>query len=335
MNSTRYSVAMLTLRQLRYLDALARQRHFGRAAEECAVSQPALSMQIQELEDFLGGDLVERRQGDAMLTERGAQIAGRAACILSAARDLVEFARHSDRLLAGTLRLGIIPTLAPYVLPQVVPRLQRDYPDLRLSLVEAQTKMLLSQLTSGTIDLALLALPVVGADVETMALFEDRFLLAVPADDPLHERARVSMYDVEKRNLLLLEEGHCLRDQALAYCTSVRSEGTGFFATSLSTIMQMVASGYGVTLLPEVAITAELRDERVKLLRFSDPQPQRSVGLMWRRTSPCKTDFRAFGHIVVEALNPALRAGLGADREPPSFVRGKGRIRRGVANLLA
>lgn len=297
---------MLTLRQLRYLDALSRHRHFGRAAEECAVSQPALSMQIQELEECLGGALVERRHGDAMLTERGLDIAERAASILSAARDLVEFAHRTGRLLVGTLRLGIIPTLAPYVLPRVMPELQRNYPELHLSLLEAQTKTLLGELARGTIDLALLALPVEKTDVETLPLFEDRFLLAVSADDPLPERARVSVCDVERRHLLLLEEGHCLRDQALTYCGNARAEvKTDFFATSLATIMQMVASGYGVTLLPEVAVDAELRDSRVKLLRFSEPQPNRCVGLIWRRTSPCWENYHEFGRIVVGALNPA------------------------------
>src|SRR5271170_2574848 len=197
---------MLTLRHLRYFDALARHRHFGRAAEECAVSQPALSMQIHELEEFLGGELVERRQGEAILTGRGIQIAERAALILSAAHDLVEFAHHGGRLLTGTLRLGIIPTLAPYILPQVLPELQRRYPDLRLSLVETYTKTLLNELIRGNIDLVLLALPVERADVETLHLFEDRFLLAVHINDPLPERSRVTPRDVGERNLILLEE---------------------------------------------------------------------------------------------------------------------------------
>jgi LysR family transcriptional regulator, hydrogen peroxide-inducible genes activator len=299
---------MLTLRQLRYLDALARHRHFGRAAEECAVSQPALSMQIHELEAFLGGELVERRQSEAILTERGTQIAARAATILSGTRDLVDFAHHDGCLLTGTLRLGVIPTLAPYILPQLVPKLQRRYPGLQLNLVEAQTKTLLNELTRGDIELGLLTLPVERTDVETMQLFEDRFLLAVPIRDPLPERGRVTPDDVRQRNLILLEEGHCLREQALTYCVGARIDANAeFFATSLATIMQMVASGYGVTLLPEVAIDVEMRDDRVKLLRFSEPQPKRSVGLIWRQTSPRKADFRAVGQFVVEALYPHPR----------------------------
>ena len=205
---------MLTLRQLRYFDALARQRHFGRAAEEWAGSPPARSMQLHELGQFLGGELVERRQGDAMLTARGQKIAARATDILSAVRDLVDLAHQSKRPLVGTLRLGVIPTLAPYVLPQVFPELQRRCPSLQLHVVERQTKTLLSDLAHGKIDVALLALPVEKADVEAMHLFDDRFLLLVPVSDPLSERARVTLHDVEERNLILLEEDHGLRGPA-------------------------------------------------------------------------------------------------------------------------
>ena len=301
---------MLTLRQLRYFDALARQRHFGRAAEECAVSPPALSMQIHELEQFLGGELVERRQGDAMLTARGQKIAARATEILSAVRDLVDLAHQSERPLAGTLRLGVIPTLAPYVLPQVFPELHRRCPSLQMQVIERQTKTLLSDLTHGRIDLALLALPVEKADVETMHLFDDRFLLLVPVSDPLPERARVTLHDVEQRNLILLEEDHGLLGSAPAYRGSVPEEGGALLATSLKTVIQMVASGYGVTLLPEVAVDVEIRDDRLKLLRFSEPQPQRHVGLIWRRSSPCKANFHAFGEIVVEALSRRSKSGV-------------------------
>jgi len=262
-------------------------------------------MQIHELEEFLGGELVERHQGDAILTGRGLQIAERAALILNAARDLVDFAHQTGGVLTGTLRLGVIPTLAPYVLPGLLHKLQQRHPDLRLSLVEAQTRTLLNELTRGSVDLLLLALPVEKTDVETLELFEDRFLLAVPASDSLPERMRVTPQDVAGRNLILLEEGHCLREQALSYCAAVINDARlGFFATSLTTITQMVACGYGVTLLPEVAVGVEIRDDRIKLLRFCEPQPRRRVGLMWRRTSPCRADFIAFGQIVVEATAP-------------------------------
>jgi LysR family transcriptional regulator, hydrogen peroxide-inducible genes activator len=299
---------MISLRQLRYLDALARHRHFGRAAQECAVSQPALSMQIRELEQSLGTELIERRQGSIAFTEIGAEVARRGGAILVAARDLEDLAQHGGRVLTGTLRLGVIPSLAPYVLPRVLPQLQRRHPQLRLDLRETQTRALLTELTRGGLDAVLLALPVEEAEVETIRLFEDRFVLAVPAGDPLPETARVTARDVEKRKLVLLEEGHCLRDQALAYCAGARGDNPmGLGATSLTTVMQMVANGYGVTLVPEVAVDVEVRDERVKLLRFAEPQPARTIGLAWRKTSPRKVDFVALGQIVVEALGMKVR----------------------------
>ena len=297
---------MITLRQLRYLASLARHRHFGRAAEDCAVTQPALSMQIRELEKEIGAELVERRPGDIALTETGLEVAQRAERILAAARDLVDFARHRD-ILTGALKLGVIPTLAPYVLPRLLPLLQGRHPDLRLEVRETQTRLLLDELTGGELDCALLALPTDGVDVETLALFEDRFLLATPASEPL-PRGRVAIGDVDQRRLILLEEGHCLRDQALAFCAGKgRDQPAGLGATSLTTVMQMVANGYGVTLLPEVAAEAEVRDSRVKLSRFAEPEPKRAVGLAWRRTSPRKKDFEALGACIKEAVNIEAR----------------------------
>jgi LysR family hydrogen peroxide-inducible transcriptional activator len=299
---------MITLRQLRYVVSLARHRHFGRAAEECAVTQPALSMQVRELEREIGTALVERRPGEIVLTETGAEVARRAERILTAARDLVDFARHRD-VLSGALRLGIIPTLAPYVLPRFFPAVQKRYPQLRLEVRETQTSLLLNELAGGELDCVMLALPVEGADVETLRLFEDVFLLAVPADDPLPERTRVRADDIDRRPLILLEEGHCLRDQALAVCaTKGRNQSAGLGATSLTTVMQMVANGLGVTLLPEVAAKAEARDERVKLLRLAEPAPTRTIGLAWRPTSPRKKDFAALGEIVKQTLGSASRA---------------------------
>ncbi len=296
---------MITLRQLRYLSSLARYRHFGRAAEDCAISQPALSMQVKQMERELGAALVERRPGEIALTDTGLDVAERADRILAATRDLVDFARHRD-VLSGQLRLGIIPTLAPYVLPRVLLRLQKVYPRLRLEVRETQTKLLLEELAAGALDCVMLALPADGADVEMLALFEDPFLLAVPAADKL--RGRVGVEDVDQHRLILLEEGHCLRNQALAFCgVPRRDQPASLGATSLATVMQMVANGYGVTLVPQVAADAEVRDARVKLLRFSEPQPGRSIGLVWRGTSPRKADFTALGKIVMNALS--ARAG--------------------------
>ena len=329
---------MTTLRQLRYLAALARHRHFGRAAEECAVSQPALSMQVRELEREIGAQLVERRPGEIALTETGLEVAQRAEGILVAARDLVDFVRHRD-VLSGRLRLGMIPTLAPYLLPLVLPRLQAAAPKLRLEVRETQTKVLLREVAGGELDAVMLALPVAGAELETLRLFDDPFLLAVPAADLLARQNRIAVKDVNQRRLILLEEGHCLRDQALAFCSSARREPqAGLGATSLATVMQMVANGYGVTLLPQVAADVEARDRRVRLLRFAEPEPARTIGLAWRRTSPRKQDFAALGAIVRKTLDEAAdRAQTAAARTGPAPVRKTRRKRaaRGVPGGLS
>jgi LysR family transcriptional regulator, hydrogen peroxide-inducible genes activator len=299
---------MITLRQLRYLSALAKHGHFGRAAEACAVTQPALSMQIRDLERTLGVAVVERRPGDVMLTDVGREIARRAEDVLTASRDLVDFARHRSGLLTGRLTLGVIPSLAPYLLPRILPTLQNRFPELQLELRETQTRQLIEDIKSGALDAAMLALPLGEPDIDTLALFEDLFLLAVPASDPRTEAARVAAVDIDQSRLILLEDGHCLRDQALAFCaTAARrsasgTSGTVFGASSLTTVMQMVASGYGVTLIPQIAADVEKRDERVKFLRLENPQPGRSIGLAFRRTSPRKADFAALGEVVKESV---------------------------------
>jgi LysR family hydrogen peroxide-inducible transcriptional activator len=189
------------------------------------------------------------------------------------------------------------------VLPRLLPELRRACRELRLELLETQTRVLLDELVRGGLDVVLLALPIDRPELKTLHLFDDRFLLALPSEDPLPERMRATPRDVAQRKLVLLEEGHCLRDQALAYCAKARDGlDPGLGATSLATIIQMVASGYGVTLLPEVAIDSEVRDERVKLVRFAEPQPSRNVGLAWRRTSPRSADFFALGEAICRAL---------------------------------
>ena len=299
---------MITLRQLRYLAALARHGHFGRAAEACAVTQPALSMQIRDLERTLGVKVVERRPGEVMLTDVGREVARRGEDVLAASRDLVDFARHRGGLLTGRLTLGVIPSLAPYLLPRILPRLQKQFPELRLELRETQTRQLIDDVKSGALDAAMLALPVGEADIDTVALFHDLFLLAVPSDDPRSADVRIAATDIDQARLILLEDGHCLRDQALAFCGTVaRSNGSGapgmaFAASSLSTVMQMVASGYGITLIPQIAADVEQRDARVKFLRLENPQPGRSIGLVFRKTSPRKADFAALGDVVKESV---------------------------------
>jgi LysR family hydrogen peroxide-inducible transcriptional activator len=299
---------MITLRQLRYLSALAKHGHFGRAAEACAVTQPALSMQIRDLERTLGVAVVERRPGDVMLTDVGREIARRGEDVLTASRDLVDFARHRSGLLTGRLMLGVIPSLAPYLLPRILPALQTRFPELRLDLRETQTRQLVEEIKTGALDAAMLALPLGEPDIDTIALFEDLFLLAVPSSDPRKETARIAVSDIDQSRLILLEDGHCLRDQALAFCaTAARGRtasagGTAFGASSLTTVIQMVANGYGVTLIPQIAADVERRDDRVKFLRLENPQPGRSIGLAFRRTSPRKADFAALGEVAKEMM---------------------------------
>jgi len=260
-------------------------------------------MQVRELEREIGVELVERRPNEIALTDTGLEVAERAEQILAATRDLIDFARHRD-VLSGSLKLGIIPTLAPYVLPRVLPRLQTKCLGLQLELRETQTKMLLQELARGELDCIMLALPAEDADVETLWLFDDPFLLAVPAADELPLRSRIGIADVDQHRLILLEEGHCLRDQALAFCATRRGDAptARLGATSLATVIQMVANGYGITLVPEVAADAEAHDERVKLLRFAEPQPGRTIGLAWRGTSPRRKDFEALAEIITQVL---------------------------------
>jgi LysR family transcriptional regulator, hydrogen peroxide-inducible genes activator len=293
---------VVTLRQLRYLEALAETLHFGNAAEVCAVSQPALSTQIKELEAELQVSLVERRKSGVALTEQGAEIARRARIILASVRDLLDHAQHGDRVLSGSLKLGAIPSIAPYVLPAALPELQRRFPKLNLQLRETMTDTLLHELAGGDLDLILIALPIDDAEVQTFHLFDDKFILALRAnkDNKRIKRATASMLAHER--LLLLEEGHCLRDQALSYCRMLTPEARDSFgASSLATIVQMVANGYGITLLPEMAIATEIHHPgNIRLLRFNPPEPKREIGLAWRKTSPRKAEFVQFGQLLLD-----------------------------------
>jgi LysR family hydrogen peroxide-inducible transcriptional activator len=255
-----------------------------------------------------------------MLTDVGREIARRGEDVLSASRDLVDFARHRSGVLTGRLTLGVIPSLAPYLLPRILPTLQNRFPELELELRETQTRQLVEDIKSGALDAAMLALPLGEPDIDTLAMFEDLFLLAVPASDPRSEAKRVAAVDIDQSRLILLEDGHCLRDQALAFCVSAargrtagRDAGTVFGASSLNTVMQMVAGGYGVTLIPQIAADVERRDDRVKFLRLENPQPGRSIGLAFRRTSPRKADFAALGEVVKESM--AVASVKSANRE--------------------
>jgi len=311
---------VITLRQLRYFEAVARHLHFGRAADECGVSQPALSQQIREMESLLGLPLIERGARRIALTAKGEEIARRGLRILGDVRDLTDFARHGGAVLSGTLKLGVIPSVAPYLLPNVLPRVQAAYPALELHLRETRTDQLVDELLQGHLDLVLMALPASEPGLESRRLFVDRFLLASRAGGDGHETRLATPDQIEPDRLLLLEEGHCLRDQALRYCGIGRSERmNGFGAASLATIMQMVANGYGVTLLPEICVGVEARDPRIELTRFAEPEPSRDIGLVWRSSSPRQPDFDAFGSLLVEALGE--RAASLAGKLGPEGIR--------------
>ncbi|WP_316189987.1 LysR substrate-binding domain-containing protein [Bradyrhizobium sp. SZCCHNS2096] len=299
----------ISLKQLRYFDAVARLSHFGRAAERCAVTQPALSMQIQELEQTLGVQLLERSRKGVILTEAGREIAARAERVLASVRDIIDTAHCHRGVLAGTLHLGVIPTLAPYVLPVALPLIRRSFPDLDLHLRETQTQTLIAQLLDGGLDLLLLALPVDHPDIETIRLFTDRFLLALPKSREIStNRVRATPELLQQDRLLLLEEGHCLRDQALSFCNLRRVDNIDTFgASNLSTIVQMVSNGLGMTLLPELSVDVECRRGDIKLMRFSDPEPKRVVGLAFRKTSPRKEDFAALGKLIAQAATRQIR----------------------------
>lgn len=292
---------MTTIKQLRYLDALARFGHYGKAAAHCAISQPALSMQIQELERQLRVQLIERRSKGVALTEPGRQIAERAQKILAAVRDIADFAGACGEPLSTPIRLGVIPTVAPYILPPLLPLLRQRYPKLELHIRETHTEQLVSELAHGELDLLLLALPLEHPDLASLTLFEDRFLLAMPP-----EREGNGMFATPEQiagdRLLLLEEGHCLREQALSFCHLRQVSGIDTFgASNLSTLVQLVANGMGLTFLPEISVDVETRRSPVKVMRFAPPEPKRQIGLAWRATSPREADFVTFGQHVIEA----------------------------------
>jgi len=287
----------LTLKQLRYLDALARHAHFGRAAEACAISQPALSQQIKELEGMVGAPLVERATRQVRLTALGEAFVERAQKILLGIDELGELARAATGPLAGRLRLGVIPTVAPYLLPQIVTALTNRFPTLEVDLREAVTKSLIADLLDARLDMALVALPISEPALREFALFQEDFVLVRPAADALKPVPSPEM--LQAMRLLLLEEGHCFRDQALSFCQMTDAQPRQVMeGSSLSTLVQMVGAGMGVTLIPEMALRLETRSADVSVARFPRPSPSRTIGLVWRRTNPLKDQLMQVGAIV-------------------------------------
>ena len=276
----------MTLRDLEYLVALAETRHFRRAAERCHVSQPTLSAQLKKLEESLGVALVERRPRKLALTGAGEAVVERARRMLRDADDIRTLTRASQDPLAGQLKVGLIPTLAPYLLPRVAPRIARALPKLQLMLHEYQTARLVERTLAGELDLAILALPADTRGLITRSLFAEAFLVAMPESHRLATKKRVKSSDLSGEKLLLLEEGHCLRDQALDVCERAGTEEQDFRATSLETLRQMVAAGLGITLLPRLAAEGPFASARGLVVRpFAPPSPNRVIGAAWRRST--------------------------------------------------
>lgn len=286
----------MNLRDLGYLVAVADERHFGRAADLCHVGQPTLSTQIRKLEAELGVDLLERNPRQVLLTDAGERVVERARIILREADNIRELARRAIDPESGTVRLGVFPTLGPYLLPHVVPQVRKRFPKLELLLVEEKTEEVLRRLRNGDLDAGLLALPIHDDQLHVEPLFVEEFLLAVPNDHPLASSAGpIDIGALSGESVLLLEDGHCLRDQALSVCQLAgASERSGFRATSLETLRQMVAAGVGVTLLPELSVRPPVSpSDNITLLRFSEPVPSRTIAMCWRRST-------AFGEFLPE-----------------------------------
>jgi LysR family transcriptional regulator, hydrogen peroxide-inducible genes activator len=290
----------MNLKDLKYLVALADYRHFSKAAEASFVSQPTLSTQIRKLEELLDVQLVERNSRQVLLTEVGEAIAARARNALAEADAIRELAKMSKEPDVGTLTLGVFPTLGPYWLPHVVPRLVARFPKLRLHLVEEKTETLIEMLASGKLDLAVLAEPVMHDQFEHTRLFDESFVLAVPSSNLLAEKSKVRVTDLAHVNLLLLSDGHCLREQALAVCAlGGAQESDRFRATSLETLRQMVAAGVGATLLPSLATLAPVaKNEAICLIPFEAPQPLRSIALYWRSSSARSSFFQRLAPLL-------------------------------------
>jgi LysR family hydrogen peroxide-inducible transcriptional activator len=291
----------ITLRQLQYVVAVADVRSFRRAAELCRVSQPSLSAQLAQLEDVLGARLFERERRPVLLTPAGEQIIERARRMLVEADDLVGAARRLGDPLSGSLRIGVIPTISPYLLPEIVPGIRRAHPDLTALWVEDKTEVLVASLGEGKLDAALLALEAPLGALDHQVIAKDPFVLATPAGHPLATgKGPAKLSDLNGATVLLLDDGHCLRDQALSFCSRAHAHEADFRATSLSTLAQMVSAGAGVTLLPRLSLPTENRRGKLGVRRFVEPAPHRTLVLAWRKSSP---------------LGPALRRLTGTIRE--------------------
>ena len=296
----------LTIKQLRYCDALARHGHFGRAADACAITQPALSMQIKEMEESLGVALFERGARQVRLTGFGEEFALRARDILRSIDELSDLARASRDRLAGRLRIGVIPTVAPYLLPAIIGNLTDRHAGLDIRVRETLTPRLLQELEDGRLDTAIVALPVSEPSFVEVALFSENFVLVRPGEDAGKPVPSAEM--LREMRLLLLEEGHCFRDQALSFCNMSSALPRELLdGSSLSTLVQMVSAGIGVTLIPEMALPVETRSADVSIARFEEPEPSRTIGMIWRKSSPLADQLSLISE-VVRGSAEAMRA---------------------------
>ena len=301
-------MADLKLKDLRYLVAVADTRHFGQAAARCFVSQPTLSAQLKKLEDYLGVQLVERHPRRIALTEAGTQVVARARRIIEASDEIVSLTALQRDPLSGRLRVALLPTIGPYLLPLVAARIRKKLPRIELMLYEYQTGPMLDHLQAGDIDMGILALPVPADGLVDRTLFDEPFVVAVPENHPLGARKSLKTSDLNGETLLLLEDGHCLRDQALDVCShSQVQEKQDFRATSLETLRQMVASGGGITLLPQLASTGAYGHARgVAIVPFARPAPVRHIGALWRKTSARQDAIEAVCDVIAEASGKAV-----------------------------
>ncbi|HEY3498015.1 MAG TPA: LysR substrate-binding domain-containing protein [Polyangiaceae bacterium] len=297
-----------TLRQLQYVVAVAEALSFRRAAERCHVSQPSLSAQLAQVEEALGVRLFERNRRRVLATSAGKELVERARRVLIEADDLAQAAQRVGDPLAGTLRVGVIPTISPYLLPSLTPRLKKQFPALTLAWIEDKTSTLVARLDNGTLDAALLALEADVGEVEHAVIAEDPFVLVVSPSDPLAKSKRpATTAELRGAGVLLLDEGHCFRTQALELCSSARANELEFRATSLSTLVQMVAGGAGVTLLPALAVETETQRAELRVRHFEKPAPHRTIALVWRKRSPLGAALRSVAREIREAYPKASR----------------------------
>ena len=291
---------MPSIKQLKYLCAVAEHKHFSKAAAACHVTQSTLSVAIQDLESRLGVVVFERNKKTVLITPLGEKLLHQARGILGAVEDFVSLARANEGALSGEIRLGVIPTIGPFILPPILKNLRKSYPKLKLYLKEALSAQLLLQLQQGRLDLIMLAFPYAMPDMETVSLFRDEFLLCLPPGHKLEKAKQVKQQQLRGESLLLLEEGHCLRDHALEAC-KLQSADTDlvYQGTSLHTLVQMVANGLGVTLLPEMAVQANvLGDTHLQLKHFSSENVSREIGMAWRRSDPRRDDYLLLAEFV-------------------------------------